>query len=177
METPHIEQESIKSPESLEAINERVEDLQHIVNEFMRNVIPALDEYERVSKIVFEEERYNDTQQRMVFTRAITALSSFEGEVKKMFDVHEAGAGGSGLNDIMWSIKRVQERLIAAPDIRYNREAQIDGYKGKKNIPAGNMDAFEHTQEAIAGLRAEFMGIRSALKFMHPNKVLQHTHD
>ncbi|MCB9805801.1 hypothetical protein H6775_01410 [Candidatus Nomurabacteria bacterium] len=175
MKSPKIEQEMQPSgQESLETLSERMEALQGIVDEFTSEVGPALQEYEKTSQVIFTEENgYNDSLQRKNFSALVAKLASFESHVKAMFDLFDGKNGGSGLNDIFWSVKRVQERLAAAPDARYTYEAQVQTYGGKENIPAGNIDTFEYTQDAVLSLKSEIKGIRTALEFMHPTKVLQ----
>lgn len=175
MESPRTDQEIQPSgQESLETLNERMEALQGIVDEFTSEVEPALQEYENTSRVIFTEEKgYNDRLQRENIFVLITKLASFESHVKAMFYLFDKKEGGSGLNDIILSVKRVQERLVAAPDTRYTQEAQIKTYGGKENILGGNMDTFEYTQDAILSLKSELVGIRTALKFMHPEKVVR----
>lgn len=173
-ELPKKNQEQPLWQESLETLNERMEVLQGIVDEFTSEVGPALQEYENTSQMIFTEEKgYNDSLQRKNFSALVAKLAFFESRVRTMFDSFDKKEGGSGLNDMYFSVKRVQERLAAAPDARYTREAQIKTYGGKENIPAGNMDTFEYTQDAILSLKSEIVGIRTALKFMKPERVVR----
>lgn len=108
MKSPKIEQEMQPSgQESLETLSERMEALQGIVDEFTSEVGPALQEYEKTSQVIFTEENgYNDSLQRKNFSALVAKLASFESHVKAMFDLFDGKNGGSGLNDIFWSVKR-----------------------------------------------------------------------
>lgn len=178
MESSGIEQLK-PSPEEgqelLGVMKERLEALQGIVDIFEQDVVPALREYRNTSRVIFSDERgYNDDQQRNALNALVAKLAIFENHVKAKFDLFDNKEGGAGLNNIFSVVSEVQKRLNAAPDARYTFDAQIKRYGGEENIPAGNArDTFEHTENMILSLESNIQGIRTALQFMNPKKVVQ----
>ncbi|MFA7193465.1 MAG: hypothetical protein WC087_00925 [Candidatus Paceibacterota bacterium] len=159
--------------ESFESLNERIEVLEGITKEFEKEVAPALHQFEMTSPHNYTDGNvYSDMIHRKAFAELLKKLSAFEVNVKSIFELFEQTGGGAGLNNLYASIIKMQERLIAAPDVRYNREAQIESYGGKENVPAGgSLDTFEETQKTALGLKGEMRGIEMALTFLSPEKV------
>lgn len=174
MEKPTIEQKPTPSPqESLETLNERMEVLQGIVEEFSKEVGPALREYENTSRKVFTGENgHNDSLQRKNLLDLSIKLAAFEVHLTSMFEVFERAGGGSGLNDLFTFIHEIQTRLAEAPDARHTHEALAEIHGGKRNIPAGRW-GFENTQEIIRDFKGQIRGLQIALEFLHPKKVRQ----
>lgn len=159
--------------ESFETLSERMEVLGGIVDEYEEEVVPVLHAYEKISLLhLSEKDGYEDSAKRKAFADLLAKLASFESHIKAIFDLFESKDGAAGLNNLFFLVKGVQERLIAAPDVRYDREAQIATYGGKENVPAGKgFDTFEQTQQTIVNFKGEMAGIKNVLQFMRPTKV------
>lgn len=96
-------------------------------------------------------------------------LTEFETEIRAAYKLFEISGGGDGLNHILAQVREVKERLSAAPDVRYSKEAQIETFGGKENIPGNKcMDTYEDTRESVNKLQSEIDGIYAALIFVDP---------
>lgn len=164
-----------ESNESFESLQERVEVLQGVIDEFDSEVDRALKDFEQTACVRFSTEKgYDDSLKLKNHTNLVSKLAGFEAHLKSLVNLFETKDGGDGLNILWNSVSTLREQLAVAPDIRYSKEAQIEKYGGEENIPGEKaLDNFEHTQELIIALRAEIKGISGALRFMTPTKILK----
>jgi hypothetical protein len=171
----HVEVSSSESKETLENLEERLEVLQGIVDEFDSGVGSVLKEYLRSAEVTHSEERgFDDSIKLKNLTEIVSKLSTFEEHIKSLVNLFESKDGADGINILLVSVMDLRKQLSVAPDVRYSLEAQIEKHGGKENIPAERcLDNFEHTQELIVSLKGEIKGIRGALRFMSPTKINQ----
>ncbi len=167
--------ETSETNESFESLQERIEVLQGVVDEFDSSVDRAMTDFQQTSRILFSDEKgFNDDMQLKSLTNIVSKIATFEGHLSAMVKLFETKDGADGLNILLSSVRNFKEQLSVAPDIRYSSEAQIEKYSGKENIPAEkSLDTFEHTQELITSLRGEINGIKSVLRFMNPTKIIK----
>jgi len=169
------EEEVVKKDanESFESMQERMEVLKGIVEEFKSEVSRDLYDFEKSAKTTFSlENGYDDSLKLQKLTNIVSKLSVFQSHVHAIMQLFDKKDGAMGLNFLWSSLDDLIDQLSIAPDIRYSREAQIEKYNGKENVPAEKvLDTFEHTQELIISLRNEIKGIDTALNFMNPEKI------
>lgn len=181
MEKPNfggVEEQEInvsESNESFESLQERIEVLQGVLDKFDSEIEPALKDFEYTARVRFSTEKgYDDSLKLKNHTNLVSKLAGFEVHLKSLVNLFETKDGGDGLNILWNSVITLREQLSVAPDIRYNKEAQIEKYGGEENIPAEkSLDTFEHTQDLIVSLKGEVKGIHGALRFMTPTKILK----
>ena len=178
MEKPTLQSEEAQVEttngfESKEAVQERIDVLKDVVEEFQKNVRPAITDWENKTRVEFQKEGgYDNEQKNGALANLLTRLVTFDTHVQAMYQLFEVSGGGEGLNYILGQIRNVKERLQAAPDVRYSKDAQVETFGGdKKNIPGEKvLDTYEETVKVIDALKHEIAGIASALAFMTPKK-------
>lgn len=168
------EGQAMEAHENHEALQERLEILQGIVDQFNKDVQPALIEFENKNAVFFTKENgYDDEQKQTAFTRLFEKLVEFMTHIDAINLLYSRTNSEFSLAPIYSACRYAKERLTAAPSLKHGRAQQIEQHGGEaKNVPGGKgLDTFEHTKEAFIKLKAIIDGVNGSLSFLSPKKA------
>ena len=138
----------MEAHENHEALQERLEILQGIVDQFNKDVQPALIEFENKNAVFFTTEKgYDDEQKQTAFAKLFEKLVEFMAHIDAINRLFSKTQSEFSLAPIYSACRYAKERLTAAPSLKHGRAQQIEQFGGERDVPGGKcLDTFEHTK-------------------------------